>query len=223
VRWVHPVHGPLAPAAFLPLAERQRVIGEMTLYLTRCAAAHCREWRARGRRLTISVNISAADLADHALLAALADAAGGTASSLLLEVTETDVMGDPARVASAVAQLRSQGIRLSIDDFGTGHSSLTKLRLLEADEVKIDRSFVEGVMHSPSDQAIVRSTIQLAHAVGAQVTAEGIENDATLEWLAQAGCDYAQGFGVARPMSPAEFAMLLADSPVLEGGDATLP
>ena len=191
--------------------------GAMTLYLTRRAAADFREWGARGSALTLSVNISAADLADHALLAALADAAGPACPSLVLEVTETDIMGDPGRIASAVAQLRRRGIRLSIDDFGTGHSSLTKLRLLEADEIKIDRSFVRDVLQSRSDQAIVRSTIQLAHAVGAKVTAEGIEDGATLEWLTAAGCDYGQGFALARPMRPAGFGLMLAGMPVFKG------
>jgi EAL domain-containing protein (putative c-di-GMP-specific phosphodiesterase class I) len=211
VRWVHPVHGPLAPSAFLPLAERERVIGDMTLYLLRHAATHCSEWRELGHGLTVSVNISANNLGDRTLLDALVEAAGVAAPSLLLEVTETDAMDDPAMIAKAVVKLRRRGIRISIDDFGTGHSSLTKLRLLKADEVKIDRSFVAGLVQSPSDQAIVLSTIQLAHAVGAHVTAEGIEDDATLEWLAQAGCDYGQGFGLARPMAPEEFARLLAE------------
>jgi EAL domain-containing protein (putative c-di-GMP-specific phosphodiesterase class I)/ABC-type amino acid transport substrate-binding protein len=211
VRWVHPVHGPLAPSAFLPLAERERVIGDMTLYLLRHAATHCSEWRELGHGLTVSVNISANNLGDRTLLDALVAAAGVAAPSLLLEVTETDAMDDPAMIAKAVVKLRRRGIRISIDDFGTGHSSLTKLRLLKADEVKIDRSFVAGLVQSPSDQAIVLSTIQLAHAVGAHVTAEGIEDDATLEWLAQAGCDYGQGFGLARPMAPEEFARLLAE------------
>jgi EAL domain-containing protein (putative c-di-GMP-specific phosphodiesterase class I) len=161
--------------------------------------------------LTVSVNISANNLGDRTLLDALVAAAGVAAPSLLLEVTETDAMDDPAMIAKAVVKLRRRGIRISIDDFGTGHSSLTKLRLLKADEVKIDRSFVAGLVQSPSDQAIVLSTIQLAHAVGAHVTAEGIEDDATLEWLAQAGCDYGQGFGLARPMAPEEFARLLAE------------
>jgi EAL domain-containing protein (putative c-di-GMP-specific phosphodiesterase class I) len=218
VRWVHPVHGPLAPDAFLPLAERECLIGDMTVYLVRRAAEHYGEWRALRSDLTLSVNISAGNLADRGLLAALADAAGSAAPSLLLEVTETDLMGDPARIAAEVAILRRRGIRLSIDDFGTGHSSLTKLRLLEPDEVKIDRSFVEAVLHSTADQAIVRSTIQLAHAVGALVTAEGIEDDATLEWLAGAGCDFAQGFGLAAPMQPREFARLLGAAQGGQGG-----
>ncbi|GAB2613100.1 EAL domain-containing protein [Novilysobacter erysipheiresistens] len=209
VRWHHPQYGPLAPAAFVPLAERAGMIGEMTLYMVDRALELCRAWRDQGRLLTIAVNVSANDLADPALVAAIIAATGDLGPHLLLELTETDVMRDPDKVVDALAQLRPCGIRISIDDFGTGHSSLTNLRLLDADELKIDRTFVMRLLQSPSDQAIVRGTIRLAHDLGVQVTAEGIEDDATLAWLADAGCDSAQGFALAHPMSPEAFVLLL--------------
>ncbi|MGH8074181.1 MAG: EAL domain-containing protein [Lysobacter sp.] len=209
VRWQHPRHGALAPADFVPLAERAGMIGEMTLYMVERAIQLCRQWRDQGRTLSIAVNISANDLAAPELVGAIIAASGDLGQQLLLELTETDVMREPDKVADAVARLRLCGIRFSIDDFGTGHSSLTSLRLLEADELKIDRSFVTRLLQSTSDQTIVRSTIRLAHELGVQVTAEGIEDDLTLAWLARAGCDSAQGFFLAHPMSPEAFALLL--------------
>lgn len=127
-------------------------------------------------------------------------------------------MHAPDLVADALPRLRQHGIRISLDDFGTGHSSLTHLRRLAPEEIKIDRSFVTTALESSSDRAILRATIQLAHELGAMVTAEGIEDDETLRWLREAGCDIAQGFGVCRPIPPEEFAaMLLAQGTVPPG------
>jgi predicted signal transduction protein with EAL and GGDEF domain/ABC-type amino acid transport substrate-binding protein len=205
VRWNHPRHGALSPIAFVPLAEQAGIVGEMSLYLIRRGIAHCRQWRDQGHSLTLSVNVSANDLADITLVEAITAAAEGHGDALMLEVTETDVMRDTASVVEAVARLRQHGIRISLDDFGTGHSSLINLRRLNPDELKIDQSFVQAVRQSPSDQAIIHATIRLAHDLGAYVTAEGIEDDLTLEWLAQAGCDGAQGYGIAMPMDPETF------------------
>ena len=209
VRWNHPRHGPLSPAAFVPLAEQAGVIGEMTLYLVRCGLERCRQWLGGSHALSLAINVSANDLADPALVQAIIDTGGTCAPCLILEVTETDVMRDPDLVVEAIGRLRHHGIRISVDDFGTGHSSLTNLRRLAPDELKIDQSFVFTLLQSPSDQAIVRATIRLAHDLGASVTAEGIEDEATLAWLVDAGCDAAQGFGIARPMEPAQFAQSL--------------
>ena len=209
VRWQHPRYGPLPPVDFVPLAEREGVIGEMTLYMVKRALEHCRAWREQGRLLTIAVNVSANDLADPALVSAIIDASGDLGPQLVLELTETDAMRHPEKVVEALARLRPSGIRISVDDFGTGHSSFTNLRLLDADELKIDRTFVMRLLQSPSDQAIVRATIRLAHDLGLSVTAEGIEDDATLAWLAEAGCNAAQGFALAKPMTPEAFASLL--------------
>ena len=209
VRWNHPRHGPLPPSAFVPLAEQGDAIGEMTLYLIRHGLRQLRQWPPCGEALTLSVNVSANDLADPALVDGILEASGPTGSRLFLEVTETDMMRDPGRVADAIPRLRAHGIRISVDDFGTGHSPLTNLRQLSPDELKIDRSFVANVLTSQSDRAIVRATISLGHDLGASVTAEGIEDEATLAWLAEAGCDAAQGFGIARPMPPEQFAEML--------------
>ncbi|MGY0556656.1 EAL domain-containing protein [Lysobacter sp. A421] len=218
VRWHHPRRGPLAPEEFIPLAERAGVTRELTLYLVGCALKHCRQWREQGHPLTIAVNVSANDLDDPELVSAIIAATGDLGSQLLLELTETDVMRDPDKIVDAITRLRPCGIRISIDDFGTGYSSLTNLRLLDADELKIDRTFVLRLLQSTSDQAIVHATIRLAHDLGVQVTAEGVEDEATLAWLANAGCDRAQGFAIAHPMSPEAFAALLE-----QGGPSGLP
>ena len=209
-RWDHPRHGLLLPDAFVPLAEQAGATGPMTLYLIRRGLAEFARWPGGADQPTLSVNVAANDLADPVLVEAIITAAGQYGPALILEVTETDVMHDPERVAKALGGLRERGIRISLDDFGTGHSSLTNLRQLAPDELKIDRSFVMSVLDSGSDRAIVRATIQLAHELGAQVTAEGIEDEATLRWLAEAGCDCAPGYVIAQPLPPGEFAARLA-------------
>lgn len=205
VRWSHPKYGLLPPDMFVPLAEKTEVIGEMTLYLVRQAIAHCRDWRRRGLALRLSVNVSVNDLSDTTLVDSIVDVSAGIGDRLMLEITETAVMRDPTRVFAAVQRLRACGVGISLDDFGTGHASLTYLRRLSPDEVKIDRSFIAGIFTSEADQSIVRSSIQLAHSLGAIVTAEGVEDWKTLEWLAAAGCDNAQGYYIARPMALADF------------------
>jgi EAL domain-containing protein (putative c-di-GMP-specific phosphodiesterase class I)/ABC-type amino acid transport substrate-binding protein/GGDEF domain-containing protein len=200
VRWTHPVHGPLAPMAFVPAAEKTDVIGDMTLYLAGHAISLCREWKRQGRALKLAVNISVNDLSDARVVGGIAELCGGIGDRLILEVTETAVMRDPHSALAAIRRLRTHGIHISLDDFGTGSASLTHLRQMAPDEVKVDRSFVGGVLESEADRAIVRSTIDLAHSVGAVVTAEGIEDAATLDWLAAAGCDQVQGYFIARPM-----------------------
>ncbi|GGK04002.1 EAL domain-containing protein [Luteimonas terricola] len=209
VRWDHPRLGPMAPDEFVPIAEQARTIGEMTLYLVRHGLAHCRGWPATGDRLHVSINVSANDLADPRLVDAIIDACEGDSPGLMLEITETEVMREPERVAEALPRLRSHGIGISVDDFGAGHSSLVNLRRLAPDELKIDRSFVHALLASHSDRAIVRATIHLGHELGASVAAEGIEDEATRTWLTQAGCDAGQGFWIGRPMPPAEFMELL--------------
>jgi EAL domain-containing protein (putative c-di-GMP-specific phosphodiesterase class I)/ABC-type amino acid transport substrate-binding protein/GGDEF domain-containing protein len=203
VRWKHPQHGDLPPADFVPLAERTGVIGEMTMYLIEQAIAHCRDWQAQGLDLTLSVNVSVNDLSDAAVVDHIVKAAQDVRGQLMLEVTETAVMRDPETAFAAVERLRAGGLRISLDDFGTGNASLTYLRRLAPEEVKIDRSFITGLLASEADQRIVRSTIQLAHAVNAVVTAEGVEDKGTLAWLREAGCENAQGFGVGKAVDAA--------------------
>jgi diguanylate cyclase (GGDEF)-like protein len=204
VRWHHPKYGALSPNTFVPLAEQTGFISAMTLYLVQRALLHCREWQQLGHDMYIAVNVSVNDLADTDLVDAIVKDAEGVGHMLILEVTETDVMRDTEAVLRSIDLLRRRGIRISLDDFGTGHASLTYLQRMAPDELKIDRSFVTNLLHSASDQAIVRTSIQLAHDLGATVTAEGVEDARTLEWLAAAGCDVAQGFAIAKPMALSE-------------------
>jgi EAL domain-containing protein (putative c-di-GMP-specific phosphodiesterase class I)/ABC-type amino acid transport substrate-binding protein/GGDEF domain-containing protein len=205
VRWNHPVHGPLAPAVFVPMAEKTDVIGDMSLYMAAQAVDRCIAWKHQGVPISLSVNISVNDLSDARVVEGIARLCAGHCGQLILEVTETAVMRDPESALAAIGYLRARGIRISLDDFGTGSGSLTYLRQMAPDEVKIDQSFISGLLASEADRAIVRSTIDLAQSMGAVVTAEGVEDAATLEWLAAAGCDYAQGFFIARPMATAAF------------------
>lgn len=209
VRWNHPRLGSLEPDAFVPMAEQAGRIGEMTLYLVRHGLAHCRRWPERLQPLHVSINVSANDLADPALVDEIISAVNGGGPSLMLEITETEVMEEPALVAAALPRLRAKGIRVSVDDFGAGHSSLVNLRRLAPDELKIDRSFVRSLLASHSDRAIVRATIHLAHELGARVAAEGIEDEATRSWLMRAGCDAGQGYLISPPLGPEAFIALL--------------
>jgi len=209
VRWIHPQHGPIPPEDFVPLAEEARVIGAMSVHLVRRGLEQRSQWPATDPPLYVSVNVSANDLADPQLVDAIIEACPRADAGLMLEVTETDMMREPDRVAEAVPRLRACGIRISVDDFGAGHSSLVNVRRLAPDELKIDRSFVTSLLSSHSDQTIVAAIIGLAHELGASVAAEGIEDPETRQWLADAGCDAGQGFAIARPMTAEEFAALL--------------
>src|SRR5690606_17248732 len=142
VRWDHPRLGPLPPDAFVPVAEQAGMIDEMTLYLVRRGLAQCRASPDPGNPLQLSINVSANDLADPALVDAIIEASRDAGPGLILEVTETAVMREPERVSAALPRLRGRGIGISVDDFGAGHSSLVNLRRLAPEELKIDRSFV---------------------------------------------------------------------------------
>src|SRR5690606_16933804 len=203
----------IPPEEFVPLAEEARVIGAMSVHLVRRGLEQRSRWPAMDPPLYVSVNVSANALADPLLVDAIIDACPPGDAGLMLEVTETDVMREPERVVEAIPRLRARGIRISVDDFGSGHSSLVNVRRLEPDELKIDRSFVTSLLNSHSDQAIVTAVIGLAHELGATVAAEGVEDEATRQWLAQAGCDAGQGFGIGLPMSAEEFAALLRPAP----------
>src|SRR5690606_34484610 len=209
VRGTHPQRGPIPPDDFVPLAEQARVIGAMSVHLVRRGLEQRGQWPATEPPLYVSVNVSANDLADPRLVDAIIAACPQANAGLMLEVTETDVMREPDRVAEAIPRLRARGIRISVDDFGAGHSPLVNVRRLAPDELTIDRSFVTSLLSSQSDQAIVNAIIGLAHELGASVAAEGIEDAETRRWLTEAGCDAGQGFDIARPMTADEFAALL--------------
>jgi diguanylate cyclase len=207
VRWQHPERGLLPPVEFVPMAEHTALIRPLTLWVLDRAMRQCKLWRDAGHDVTIAVNLSVANLLDSSLpgdVAALLGELKLPPSALELEITESVVMTDPVRARQVLDLLRSMGIRLAIDDFGTGHASLAYLQRLPVSELKIDRAFVGAMTDSPGDEAIVRSTIEMAHNLGLEVVAEGVEDEAVTERLRVLGCDTAQGFHLGRPVPAAD-------------------
>jgi diguanylate cyclase (GGDEF)-like protein len=204
VRWQHPDRGLLPPAEFVALAEHTGLIRDLTLWVLEHALAQCRRWRDEGLDLQVAVNLSAANLLDARLpndVARLIVAAGVPPSALALEITESVAMTDPTRAREVLGVLRSMRVSLSVDDYGTGHSSLAYLGRLPVTELKIDRAFVTGLARDATSAAIVRSTVELAHNLGLKVVAEGVEDEVVLERLREQGCDLAQGFHLSRPLA----------------------
>jgi diguanylate cyclase (GGDEF)-like protein len=212
VRWEHPELGLLAPALFVQLIEQTPMIGPLTRHVIDRAIEQCAQWRRDGRELGVSVNLSVRNLLDRDLpdeIEAMLAAHSFPAAALHLEITESMIMSDPDRAVATLTRLSMLGIRLSIDDFGTGYSSLANLSRMPVSELKIDRSFVTPMLRDESCMIIVRSTIHLGHDLGLEVVAEGVEDEATLERLAQLGCDRVQGYHISRPLSPDAFAYWL--------------
>jgi diguanylate cyclase (GGDEF)-like protein len=207
VRWRHPERGLLAPMEFIPLAEQTALMRPLTLHVLDRALEQCRLWRDAGLKLTVAVNLSVPNLLDTRLPDDVADLLTRwelPPDQLKLEVTENIILADPVRVMDVLAKLKQVGVTLSLDDFGTGSSSLSYLKRLPLDELKIDRSFVMAMETSAADEVIVRSTTELAQRLGLRVVAEGVETEAAWDQLARAGCEEAQGFFVQRPVPAAE-------------------
>jgi diguanylate cyclase (GGDEF)-like protein len=211
VRWQHPQRGLVPPLEFIPFAEQTGFVRKLTQWVFEEAA---RQWRVLaaaaddGPPLRLSVNLSTRDLMDAELpdrFEAVLRRHGVPESAFCLEITESAIMDDPKRALGTLEALSARGFKLSIDDFGTGYSSLAYLRRLPVDELKIDRSFVQGMQHNAEDAKIVRSTIDLAHNLGLSVVAEGVEHAADLDMLAGLGCDEGQGYHLSRPLPLAEF------------------
>lgn len=212
VRWRHPARGSVSPAEFIPFAERTGFIRSITAWVLRQALQQSARWQSQGLSVTISVNVSTRDLAQQDLadlVQAELQSASVAPSRLCLEITEGAIMEDPVRALSALHALHEMGVRLSIDDFGTGYSSLAYLKKLPVDELKIDRSFVVDLDSDSDDEAIVRATVDLAHNMGLQVVAEGVETQSVLQRLQAIGCDEAQGYFLSRPLRVTDFAAWL--------------
>jgi len=206
VRWIHPELGLIPPGEFVPMAEHTGLIRPLTSHVLQLAASQMRAWQQIGLDICVSVNLSARSLHDSSIadeIDACLAAHQLTPRSLRLEITESSIMEDPARAKRVLERLHETGLRLVIDDFGTGYSSLAYLQDLPVSEIKIDRSFVMNLLDNDADQVIVRSTIDLARNLGLTSTAEGVESEGTLGWLRDAGCDHAQGYHIARPMTAA--------------------
>ena len=211
VRWQHPVRGFLSPDIFIPLAERNDRIGGLTLHVLSLALADLQQWHADARDLTCAVNISAKLLTEPAFLGrlqALITASGINPQWLTLEVTESAAMHDPDVAAAALRSFRDMGIAISMDDYGTGQSTLSYLKQLPLSELKIDRSFVQFAHQNRGDGALVRSTIDLAHELGLKVVAEGIEDAECLAFLTSVGCDMAQGYLISKPVPAADISAM---------------
>jgi diguanylate cyclase (GGDEF)-like protein len=203
VRWQHPTEGMLPPLEFIPLAESSGLIHELTRYVLESACRQAGDWRDAGTPLVISVNVSARCLLDVTLPETVAEAlarAGLPASLLKLELTESAIVSDPVRAQQVIARLHALGVSLSVDDFGSGYTSLAYLRDLPVQELKVDGAFVMRMRTDHRDSAIVRTVVELAARLGMQSVAEGIEDAETLIAVAAMGCTTAQGYHISRPM-----------------------
>ena len=204
MRWNHPQQGFLTPDRFVPLAEQAGLIGALTEWVLERALHDLAQLHRHGHALHVAVNLSARSLYDPGLPSTVAGhlaRAGVAPEFLVLELTESAVMANPAESLAILGELDAMRVKLAIDDFGTGYSSLAYLKRLPVDELKIDKSFVLDMERNESDAVIVRSTIDLAHNLGLSVTAEGVENATIFEQLGRLGCDRVQGYFLARPMS----------------------
>ncbi|WP_067501625.1 bifunctional diguanylate cyclase/phosphodiesterase [Actinoplanes sp. TFC3] len=212
-RWPHPLRGPVPPDEFIPLAEHSGLIRPLTLHILETALRQRADWAAAGHDLHVAVNLSPNSLLDADLpevVARLLQETGNPAYALTLEITESTILADPAGSMATLERLHALGVQLSIDDFGTGYSSLGRLRELPIHEVKIDKSFVRRLAVDQRDQAVVRSAVQLGHALDLRVVAEGVEDADSYAYLAAEGCDLVQGFLLSRPLASKELTEWLA-------------
>ena len=211
-RWRHPRLGLLRPDAFIGMAEQTGAIRRLTLNVLDQSLAQCRVWRDEGFPVSVAVNLSAHHLLDRDLpadVAAALDRTGVPAGMLELEITESTVMSNPLRAREVLLALREMGVRVAIDDFGVGHSSLGQLADLPVQVIKIDRSFVAEMAPGSRANLIVRSTVELGRSLGMEVVAEGVETQDAWDQLAGLGCDVAQGYLIARPVEAAEVGQII--------------
>jgi diguanylate cyclase len=207
VRWTHPEFGVVPPSEFVALAEHTGFIKALTRWVIGEAIVQLAVWRKRGIDIDIAVNLSASDITDYHLAGDVLEQLSKIdvpAKALVFELTESSVLRDPVAATAHMQRLRSAGVRFSIDDFGTGYSSLSQLKRLPVDEIKIDRSFVLDANAGGDNAVIVKSIIELGHAMGLAVVAEGVETAELWTMLDGLGCDYAQGYFISRPLSAAD-------------------
>lgn len=214
VRWRHPVHGLQFPDSFIPVAERENLIGPLTYAVVERAVAQCASWRAEGLHCKVGVNLSPKMITDEALpdwLAGTIKAAGLTPSDLVFEVTESGMFTDNLLSMEILARLDLHGHDLSIDDFGTGYSSMEQLKRLPFAELKIDKMFVTGIAENSVNQTIIYSSVELARKLRMSVVVEGVETREDWSFVYGAGCDVAQGYFISRPMPAEKLAPWLRD------------
>ncbi|HVS75560.1 MAG TPA: EAL domain-containing protein [Steroidobacteraceae bacterium] len=207
LRWYDDEHGEVSPTRFVEIAEDSGLILEMGSWVVRAACRQLRKWLDAGFPVPVAINVSGKELlhGDPARVVETEAAAAGVPTSLIeVEITESVLVHDSAKVRHALERLRQLGCRIALDDFGTGYSSLAYITRFPPDRLKIDKAFVRNVDRSPGDAAIANAILSLARTLGLVVTAEGIERPSQLEWLRTRGCDEAQGFLLARPLAAAE-------------------
>ena len=212
-RWQHPQRGLLQPAAFVSVAEQSGLVRPFALRILDLAVAECATWQTPDRPVSVAVNVGARSLLDRQLpddVAAVLARHGLPPDRLVLEITETTATSELEVVEEVLGRLRRLGVEISVDDFGTGYSSLAFLQRTAVHELKVDRSFVQGMLVSDNDLALVRATIQLAHSLGARAVAEGVESQALALALGSLDCDVLQGFHISRPVPAEAFRALLA-------------
>ena len=213
-RWRHIERGWIPPGEFIPVAERMGLIKPLTACLVELAARQLVAWQGSGISIPVAVNVSMRNLLDPRFPTTLREivaTTGTQARQIKLEITESALMTEPARVLETMNELRAMGFRFSIDDFGTGYSSLAYLQRLPVEEIKIDRSFVGELSNNAGSGAIVRATIELAGGLGLDVVAEGVEDESTWQSLGRLGCSTAQGYFLSRPMPASEVESWLAE------------
>lgn len=207
-RWHHPERGPISPAVFVALAESSGMISEFTRWSINASLQHAVAARRRGLELPISINLSAAAMAERGMVEHLLGALklwSVPSTAVVIEITETAIIGDFEKVADILGRLSDEGVLISIDDFGVGNASFAYLRQFPATELKIDRSFVTGMLGNVRSMQLVKAMIDFAHHIGLRVVAEGVEDRSTLQRLAELECDHAQGYFIGRPKPAAEF------------------
>jgi diguanylate cyclase (GGDEF)-like protein len=208
VRWNHPSHGTISSDEFIPMSESSRTIKHVTLWVLQRAFRNCADWHKQGIDIKISVNLSAKDLHDPELPDIIAGVAASSTIKpewIMLEITEGSIISDPESTLEIMKRLHGMGYQFSIDNFGTGYSSLAYLSKMPLTELKIARSFVMDIINSENDATIVKAIINLAHNLGLQVTADGIESEEIMTKLKDYGCDMAQGYYLSKPLSATDF------------------
>jgi diguanylate cyclase (GGDEF)-like protein len=214
VRWYHPRRGTLLPTEFLPAAEQSYLMRDLTAFTVNTALAQAAEWRAAGQPLPVSVNLAARDLLDAGLIEMIGKAlqqSGLSPESLTLEIGERVLAGEPTHAATTLKALAANGIRISLDNFGTGHLSLVRLKRLPVSEIKIDASFITGLFDGSDNRMIVESVVHLARVLGLRSVAEAAETAEAVDHLVAMGCDAAQGQYFSGPLEPAAAAEWLAE------------
>ncbi len=216
VRWIHPRHGFLPPDRFIPLAEESGTIHRLTNWALKTAIDQARLWQSEHLDLKVAVNLSVRDLLNKNLpdlIQGLLGDAGLAGEKLILEITESAIMSDPESAMIVLRRLADQGISLSVDDFGTGHSSFAYLRKLPLAELKVDKSFVLNLSQNETDRTIVRAIVDLGHGLDLRITAEGVEDQQAYDILSGIGCDVGQGYFMSRPLTLDKFNIFARESP----------